>query len=245
MKDRLVPVDRKKHLLYSKSAKKVIRRDLAARYPGREEELWEKVQMVYADFVQDLPFCGGKKNFQARGIYDSLGLLAWYEALPEKPGLSELEKLNDAVFVPKHPKPVSLNWKWGRRAAHGIFSHVAKEIHDHEKEWVGNYRMEVAPYDPEVGVYYRFTFCPIADFAKKHGYGDLMPALCNADYPMLKALHGGLIRCHTCANGPYCDYHILGDKDSRLEKYPAVRDEAGYVRNPRAPMEEQKQPKGI
>ncbi len=52
--------------------------------------------------------------------------------------------------------------------------------------------MTVRPFDKDKGIYYEFTSCPIADFAKAHGYLGLMPAFCNPDYPMIKAMHGGL-----------------------------------------------------
>ena len=91
--------------------------------------------------------------------------------------------------------------------------------------------METAPYDPALGARYRFTSCPIADFARRHGYEALMPAMCNPDYPTLGAMHGGLIRTSTCANGPYCDYWIVGDQSPLLKHHPLKQNAAGYWYN--------------
>ncbi|MCM1412269.1 MAG: hypothetical protein NC305_17245 [Lachnospiraceae bacterium] len=58
-----------------------------------------------------------------------------------------------------------------------------------------------------------------------------MPAFCNPEYPMLEAMHGGLIRKSACALGSVCDYWIVGDQCGYLEKHPAKTDSKGYVYN--------------
>ncbi|MBQ8133915.1 MAG: L-2-amino-thiazoline-4-carboxylic acid hydrolase [Clostridia bacterium] len=80
---------------------------------------------------------------------------------------------------------------------------------------------------------FRFCFehCPIAEFAKKHGYLDVMSAFCNRDYPAMELLHALLIRKHTCANSDICDYWIVGDESSYAKEHPKKIDEAGYFYN--------------
>ena len=234
MKDAELNFDRERHLLYSKKTKGVIRKYLLRDYgPEQLEPLWEEVQRIYVGFLESVPYLGGKQNMQAGSVYNCIALFAYYEAVPNKPSLEQFEQMNDDIFVPANgkKKPVSLNWGWGMRAAHGIFSHISQNIWKHREDWPGNYHMEVEPFDPEIGVRYQFTTCPIADFARAHGYTHLMSAMCNPDYPMLGALHGGLIRTTTCANGPCCDYWIVGDKSEHLKRNPLIRDEAGYLRN--------------
>ena len=234
MKESQLVFDRGKHMLYSKRAKRVIRSRLLRDYgPARAEELWEDVQRTYVTSLESVPYLGGKKNMQAGSVYDCIALFAYYEALPDKPTLEQFEQMNDDLFVPAkgRKKPVSLNWGWGIRAAHFIFSHIGKNIKKHQADWPGNYHMEVEPFDPEIGIRYRFLTCPIADFARTHGYTHLMSAMCNPDYPLIEALHGGLIRTTTCANGPYCDYWIVGDRSEHLKHNPLIRDEAGYLKN--------------
>lgn len=91
--------------------------------------------------------------------------------------------------------------------------------------------MQVEPFDKEIGIRYSFTKCPIADFAREHGYVHLMPALCNPDYPMMEPAHGGLIRENTCARGGICDYWIVGDQSPYLKEHPRKTDEEGYWYN--------------
>lgn len=64
---------------------------------------------------------------------------------------------------------------------------------------------------PEKG--YDFSYhnlvCPLAAFARKHGYEEYMPYLCNLDYVMLGFYGLPLYREHTCfEDGDYCDFKI-------------------------------------
>ncbi|MCM1345139.1 MAG: L-2-amino-thiazoline-4-carboxylic acid hydrolase, partial [Muribaculaceae bacterium] len=155
------------------------------------EELWERIQKTYVDFLKDMPFIGGRKNTQAGGVYDCIALFAYYEAVPVKPDFEEMDIMNRETFVPAMQAMgfLDMNRRWVLRLQHFVFRSIAERAKKHEREWAGNYHMEVRPYDREKGIYYEFTSCPIAEFAKRHGYADLMPAFCNADYPMLEAMH--------------------------------------------------------
>ena len=56
---------------------------------------------------------------------------------------------------------------------------------------------------------YHTLVCPLSDFAKKYGYEEYMPYLCNLDYVMFGVLGVPLYRRHTCfANGDYCDFSL-------------------------------------
>lgn len=196
--------------------------------------IWEQVQLQYVKFLDTLPFLGGKKNSQAKGIYDSIALFAYYEAVPDKPELEEFAQMNNETFVPAFEalgKVVDMNWKWVQWVEHLIFKSIEKEGKKHAHDWPGNYIMHVEPFDKETGIRYSFTRCPIADFAREHGYLHLMPALCNPDYPMMEAGHGALIRENTCARGNICDYWIVGDKSPYLKEHPRKIDKEGYLYN--------------
>ena len=222
------------HLMYSKHARKVILTYLRDHFPhNTAQQFYKAVEGQYLDFLSSMPNLGGKKNGQAQSVYDCVGLFALYEVLPEKPALGVFEALVDQVFVPQFHKAfyANLNLRPMLKAAHGIFSHICRKTRLYQKEWEGNYHMEVEPYDQDTGIRYRFTTCPVADFARKHGYTHLMPAMCNPDYPMLEALRGGLIRTKTCATDDCCDYWIVGSHSRHLKEHPQYRDEAGYIRN--------------
>ena len=69
------------------------------------------------------------------------------------------------------------------------------------------------------------------EFAKRFGFADIMPALCNVDYASMELLHAKLVRTTTCVDGCRCDYTICGDKDPYVKEHPEYRDENGYRRN--------------
>ena len=94
-----------------------------------------------------------------------------------------------------------------------------------------NSNENVADYDKNKPIYYEFTACPAAEFAKKHGLTDIMPALCNVDYASMELIHARLVRKTTGSNGCKCDYTICGNKDEYVKQHPEYRDEAGYRRN--------------
>ena len=91
--------------------------------------------------------------------------------------------------------------------------------------------MKVEPYDKNIGPKYIFERCPIAEFAKAHGYLDIMPAICNSDYPAMEMIHSHLIRKHTCANSDICDYWIVGDGSEAAKEHPKKIDDKGYWYN--------------
>ena len=94
-----------------------------------------------------------------------------------------------------------------------------------------DYEMDVTPYENSKPIYYEFTACPAAEFAKRFGFADIMPALCNVDYASMELLHAKLVRTTTCVDGCRCDYTICGDKDPYVKEHPEYRDENGYRRN--------------
>ena len=70
------------------------------------------------------------------------------------------------------------------------------------------------PRGREKGIAFDLVSCPLADFARKHGYTEIMPVLCDFDYLTASLIHAHLFREHTVATGsPYCDYWYLGDKE--------------------------------
>ena len=222
------------HLIYSKAAGKVMARYLKKQYTPQEgDRLQKAADRQYQQFLKELPDLGGKKNYQAQSVYDCIALFALYEVLPQKMSLEAFEELVNQIFVPGY-KPVAwvnMNWKPVQRIAARIFAHLAKVGKAHEAQWPGNYHMYALPYDPKEGVHFGFTSCPIADFARAHGYTHLMPAMCNPDYPTLAVIKAGLIRTRTCAEDECCDYWILGDQAPQMQEHPLYRDGKGFLRN--------------
>lgn len=232
MKDEELKFDRTCHVIYTEDCKKQIQEKIALHYPAEQrEEIWTKIQMQYVEFLKDWRTdLGGKKNFHngAGGTYDCIALMAYYVVCKEATDLKEIEEMEGSLFLPAFKKLtfVDVNKPIFKRLLHFSFSMAQKKC----AKW-GDYEMYVAPYKKDEPIYYEFTRCPVADFAKQYDLLEVMPALCNPDYTAMEMLHAKLIRKITCANGCKCDYRICGDQDADCKKYPEYQDEQGYRRN--------------
>lgn len=232
MNDSSLQFDRTCHVLYSRACKKQIKSKIALHYlPEQREAVWTQVQLKYVGFISgwrtDL---GGKSNFHngPGGNYDCVALMAYYTVCKEVTGLAEIEEMESELFLPAFRRLsfVDCNKPFFKRLLHKAFMNAKKRC----DKW-GDFKMNVAPFDKDKPIYYEFTECPVAEFAKEHGLLEIMPALCNPDFKGMELIHARLVRKTTCANGCRCDYTICGDRDQYLKDHPEYTDEDGYRRN--------------
>ncbi len=235
MNDNELQFDRECHVLYSPLCKQEIQAKIALHYPPEEQEkVWTRVQRQYVDFLSDWRTdLGGAKNFHngAGGTYDCIALMAYYSVCKEVTSLAEIEEMESNLFLPSFRKLQKLkfidcNKPFFKKLLYRAFCNAKKQC----DKW-GDYKMSVAPYQKGKPIYYEFTACPSAEFAKKHDLLEVMPALCNPDYTAMELIGARLVRTTTCANGCRCDYTICGSRDPYLKDHPEYRDEAGYRRN--------------
>ena len=209
--------------------KKEILAKITLHYPEVEREaVWEQVQLRYAELLSkwrtDL---GGKKNFHngVGGTYDCIAIMCFYDACRDVVTFREMEEIEENLILPSFRKLrfVDINKPFWKKLMYRAFSTAQK----HCDTW-HDYEMDVAPYENSKPIYYEFTTCPAAEFAKRFGFADIMPALCNVDYASMELLHAKLVRTTTCVDGCRCDYTICGDKNPYLKGHPEYRDEAGF-----------------
>ena len=212
--------------------KKEILAKITLHYPEVEREaVWEQVQLRYAELLSkwrtDL---GGKKNFHngVGGTYDCIAIMCFYDACRDVVTFREMEEIEENLILPSFRKLrfVDINKPFWKKLMYRAFSTAQK----HCDTW-HDYEMDVAPYENSKPIYYEFTACPAAEFAKRFGFADIMPVLCNVDYASMELLHAKLVRKTTCVDGCRCDYTICGDKDPYVKEHPEYRDENGYRRN--------------
>ncbi len=233
MREKDLPINRDCHVVYTKACKKQMQQMLAKHYPPEEREaMWEKFQQKYVDCLKtwrtDL---GGKKNFHngKGGTYDSIAQMCFWDVCREKISPAEIGIIEENLILPSFRmlRFANGNRPFWKKLMHASFAKAKKRCdvwHD--------YDMHLQPFDPEKPIVYDFTSCPVAEFAKQYGYTDVVPYLCNVDYPSLEQLHLRLIRTGTCVDCDRCDYCIIGDKDTKwLEGHEEYVDEAGFRRN--------------
>ena len=126
--------------------------------------------------------------------------------------MSRLKKIRGVVDVNTMTKGVyrAFIYKWVKI--------IKKQLDKHKgKDWNNTWGIRINPEGDKNGISLNLVGCPIVDFAKKHGYMDIMPLLCKVNHVQMEVLHGRLIRNHTVADGAEeCDYWSLGDRETEL-----------------------------
>ncbi len=183
-----------------------------------EEAMDEVWAYYYDEILEILPYIGGDKvsgTFNLTGATIQIALAV----VGEKYGLTKEEwgkliikstelyfknqktKLKLMQFVFKYPKIVNMLAK--------------KTVEKNKKnalENPGSFEIEYVEPTEEYPMIVRYTACPINDFAKKNGYEEYMPYLCNLDYTLFKCFGVSLYREKTRSDGDdYCDFKIKKD----------------------------------
>lgn len=230
MEDNKLPFDRSKHALYTPKAKAVIQSLLARTYaPAEADALWEKIQLQYVDYLKDEPALGGLKL--SAGVYDSILVFAYYVTVPDKPALEAIQQDIFGIFMDgfdRLGKLFDLNRPLELWLAARVFGAAMRQKTKESVRFPASFHPADFSFDRQAGIIrYRFTQCPNAEFAKRHGLVHVLPLLCNCDHMAMQKLHAGLIRQSTCGIGPVCDYCILGDRHPLLDRYTLVTDPNG------------------
>ena len=183
------------------------------------KKLWNKTFQLYKNFVDEAPDIGGKENNMSNNLYMALAIFAFYEAVDKKVTCEELRQMM-TEYMPKNIPVISALLDFNKpknqeklKRRYEKYKALSDKKLDNG-EWGNSWRVEMLP-DNEKGVAFNLVGCPLADFAKKHGYLEIMSVLCDFDYITASLMHARLIRKHTVADGSrYCDYLYIGDKES-------------------------------
>ena len=232
MKEQDLPIDLSKHVIYTKNAKKCVQKLLRRYYDDKTaEDLWEKVQLKYAEFLEEEPALGSAKITVS--IYDPILIFAWYSVVPDKPPLEDIQQDVYECFMGGFDalgKVFNLNRKLDSHLASRIFKKTSDTREKEIKELPASFRMGSYSYDAENGaIRYSFTQCPNAEFAKRHHMEHVLPVMCNCDHFAMQKLHATLIREGTCITSDCCDYCIVGDKSPMAAEYELVKNEDGLL----------------
>ena len=232
MKEKDLTIDRSKHVIYTKNAKKCVQKLLHRYYDQQTSEvLWEKIQLKYAEFLKEEPALGSAKITVS--IYDPILIFAWYAVVPDKPPIEDIQQDVYECFMGSFDalgKVFNLNRRLDSRLASRIFKKTSDTREKEIKELPASFRMGSYSYDAKNGaICYSFTQCPNAEFAKRHHMEHVLPVMCNCDHFAMQKLHAALIREGTCITSDCCDYFIIGDKSPLAEEYELVKNDDGLL----------------
>lgn len=193
-----------------------IKKELNKKYSSDyAAEKYQEIIEIYEKFSNDAPAIGGKDNPMSKNFYGALSAFAYYECMNRNMSSKEISHMCFGMMIGDRKggqlSMFNLNNKLVQKIFHGLFRLRAKKLNRHKKDgsWNNTWGMEVNPLNHKKGISIHLVGCPIADFAKKNGYSELMPYFCETDKAVIEHFGGTLCREHTVADGyEDCDYWI-------------------------------------
>lgn len=194
----------------------LVKKDLVRRF-GKEEaaSLIQKTDAVYRDMLNRADDIG-KDNPMASNLYEGLLFLALWEAADRKMSVDDLREITRAVMQFPAMKLVGLFVNANRSGLEKLEKRMHKnaewlEVHPQYKGVSWDFNFDKTKHSE--GFYYHFTRCPLNDFARREGYIEVLPVMCEIDLLSAELMHAKLIRKQTLASGgDCCDYWFVGDK---------------------------------
>lgn len=194
----------------------LVKKDLVRRF-GKEEaaSLIQKTDVVYRDMLNRADDIG-KDNPMASNLYEGLLFFALWEAADGKISVDDLREITRAVMQFPAMKLVGLFVNANRSGLEKLEKRMHKnaewlEVHPQYKGVSWDFNFDKTKHSE--GFYYHFTKCPLNDFARREGYIEVLPVMCEIDLLSAELMHAKLIRKQTLASGgDCCDYWFVGDK---------------------------------
>lgn len=211
--------------------KKAIRKYLRKHFPGEVKTIIKRAEEIFPQLVAQAPNIGGKENSLASNLEMFLLFLSYYEATDHRMAGEAIDEIIADLYH-------SLQWLSGLMNINkrGVLSMLRnmlyKSYHKYAQlvekkrakgEWLETWGMIVDPNESSEGFAFTLVGCPIADYAAKYGYMDLMPHMCALDHTYAKLMHAKLIRTHTVATGAdSCDYWYVPDQSETAKNYKGI-----------------------
>ena len=203
-------------------------------YSALLEEVW---QVYESQMLERFPFIGGDQSSGTRNLtgaycYVALGVVCrGYGMELERWG--KLCTISYRRYFEKLPKFVrglpKLLLKYPA-FANRMLQKKDRANAENSAANPGAFETKVQPPTEEYAVIYHTNFCPLADFARKYGYLEYMPYICNLDYVTFGLFGIPFYREKTCADGDgVCDF-----KFSRHA--PVVPDWPCHAADPNDPL---------
>ena len=202
---------------YFRAMMPFIKISLRRRY-GRAytRSLVKKTDAVYRDMLQRADDIGAD-NPMASNTYSCLVFLALWKAADGKISIRDLRMITMEMMSIPALKLVGLfingNTKSGMKRLRAMMEKDAAWLEDHPQYKSVSWDFNFDETKHEDGFYYHFTQCPLNTFARREGYEEVLPVMCDIDYLTAKLMHLKLHREQTLVSGgSVCDYWFVGDQ---------------------------------
>ena len=194
-----------------------VKKSLIKRY-GKEEtqKLIEKTDIEYREMLRRTDDVGAD-NPMASNIYECLVFLAVWKAAEGKISVDDLRAISLDVMSTPMLKLAGLfingNKKSGINRLRNMMLKNAAWLEKHPQYKKTSWDFNFDDTKHKDGFYYHFTKCPLNGFARKEGYLEVLPVMCDIDHLTAKLMHLTLHREQTLAGGgEICDYWFFGDR---------------------------------
>ena len=188
---------------------------------SESKRILTRTQMLYNSFIREAPAPGGMNIFRPQ-YYGGLSVFAFYEAMNRNVEPDVLQEILWRMLLGggdiRKGTPLRFRFSGTRlqRLAYVILRKYA--VFTNRKvdsgRWKNTWKFAVNPEGHKNGISMPLMNCPVAAFAKKHGYEHLMPLFCGSDFKVAERYGLRLIRRHTEAEGfPDCDFWYLMEND--------------------------------
>lgn len=194
---------------------------MRTRYTETEtKKRWNKTAKLYFKWLREEGDFGGKSNLMSSNMTICYAVCAFHEAVGRNFTKKDFNRLYLDVMSKKFSKfnKIDMNKldrkKWLMGLLHRVLGlYKAKADRMYGKAWGNAWKLRINPHDHKRGFAFVLDTCPLYDFAKKHGYMDLLPYMCASDHIMARQFHAKLIRHSTLSAGDgKCDYWYVGDR---------------------------------
>lgn len=194
----------------------IVKKGLVRRF-GKEEtaSLLQKADAIYRDMLNRADDIG-KDNPMSSNLYEGLIFFAIWEAADGKISIDDLREITHEVMGFPLMKAVGIFVNANKSGLARLEKRIHKnaewlEVHPQYKGVSWDFNFDKTKHSE--GFYYHFTRCPLNDFARREGYLEVLPVMCEIDLLSASLMHAKLIRRQTLASGgEMCDYWFVGDK---------------------------------
>jgi hypothetical protein len=206
-----------------KGTKLAIRQALEITHSASEiNAILTRTQTLYNSFIREAPAPGGMNLLRSQ-YYGGLSVFAFYEAMDRNVETDVLQEILWRMLLGGgdiHKRtPIRFPFSGTRlqRLAYAVLQRYASFANKRvdSGRWKNTWKFAVNPEGHKNGISMPLMNCPVAAFAKKHGYEHLMPLFCGSDFKVAERYGMRLIREHTEAEGfPDCDFWYLMENDA-------------------------------
>jgi hypothetical protein len=204
--------------------KKYVKKNFSSDY----KEICRRQKEILPKMMVNTPDLGGKDNSLAGNLTMFIIFLSFYEATNHRLNGNAIDELLIEVYSSVRFLSPLMNinhilvLKPFRKYLYKSYKKYADNVRKNQTEgkWLETWEMRVNPNNTEEGIAFTLVGCPLVQYAKKYGYMDLMPHMCNLDHQYAKLMHAKLIRTHTVATGAdSCDYWYVPDESKTAINY--------------------------